>query len=111
MQTRRNFIVRKEDFVCAHCGQQNTVGATIPNHCQFCLYSKHVDDHIPGDRASLCGGLMVPIGVEYLGKKGYRLIHVCERCGHRHKNITSPQDNWDLIINLSTHPVNHHPDA
>ena len=101
---RRNFIVRKEDFVCHHCGQLNPVGQVIPNHCRYCLYSKHVDQDVPGDRASLCGGLMPPIGLDYDSKKGYMLRHRCQSCGKEIRNKVSPEDNQELIIQLSRQP-------
>ena len=89
----------QEDFVCGHCGHAergdgyrrspNTptlAAATLvltyvttlryTNHCSQCLWSKHVDVN-PGDRASLCQGLMPAVLVDT--KKGhYRFLQRCE---------------------------------
>lgn len=64
------FIMRNETFTCEHCGEKITIHPTgsARNHCPYCLYSKHVDDAFPGDRASGCCGLMEPIGTDW--KKG-----------------------------------------
>jgi len=93
------FIKRTEDFVCDICGA-TVEGSGYTNHCPNCLFSKHVDENIPGDRKSSCGGLMRPVGVEY--EKGeYSLLHQCQECGKKTKNKTSPEDNFEKIIELS----------
>jgi len=55
------FQKKKEDFICEKCGFVN-VGDGYTNHCQKCLWSKHVDIN-PGDRAEKCQGLMEPINL------------------------------------------------
>lgn len=74
-------------FQCEQCQAQiNPVtNGSFRNHCPFCLHSKHLD-HQPGDRASNCRGLMRPIGWDYSSKKGYQIIHQCNRCGKVQKN-------------------------
>ena len=69
-------------FVCARCGfrVKPVDTGSYRNHCPRCLYSRHVDVR-PGDRASACGGLMVPIGIRHAGRKGWQLVHRCEQCG------------------------------
>ena len=69
-------------FVCGGCGYrvEPVDTGSYRNHCPRCLYSRHVDVR-PGDRASACGGLMVPIGIRHAGKKGWQLVHRCENCG------------------------------
>jgi hypothetical protein len=39
-------------------------------------------DVVPGDRASSCGGLMRPTGLDHRSGKGWMIVHTCERCGH-----------------------------
>ena len=95
---RKNFIKTEEDFVCGNCGYKVT-GTGYTNHCPKCLYSKHVDE-IPGDRTNACGGLMAPVGVIYKGDE-YSIIHKCLKCGATKTNKTSPEDDFDKIIELS----------
>ena len=70
------------------------------NHCPFCLYSRHVDNH-PGDRENTCRGLMKPAGLGYKPKKGWQLIHCCLKCGAQVVNkvaveTVQPDDPWKL---------------
>ncbi len=77
MQERKNFVRRKEDFVCEHCGQK-VIGDGYTDHCPKCLYSKHVDN-VPGDRENDCGGLMKPIRAEQVGQE-IKLVYKCLDC-------------------------------
>jgi hypothetical protein len=100
----KHFLVPdQKPYVCGHCGFK-TMGGRYSDHCPRCLWSQHVDDQIPGDRASACHGLMEPIGV--IHKHGrWRLI---ERCVNRDKTFIVdclPEDHQDLIISLSQKPV------
>lgn len=88
-----------EDFVCEHCAAHN-VGNGYTNHCAHCLHSKHVDID-PGDRAAGCRGLMVPVGVETSGG-GTTLLHRCDRCGAQRRCKTSPDDDVDAVVAVST---------
>jgi len=89
-------------FICRHCQKSVSPHASSErNHCPFCLYSCHRDLDQPGDRLSLCQGLMKPDRIEYSGKKGFIIVHRCEKCGKESKNQTAPDDNWDKIIELS----------
>lgn len=94
-----HFIRKTEDFVCQHCGEK-VKGTGYTNHCPNCLYSKHVDSEIPGDRASQCDGLMKPIGTD-LKHGEYIIIHKCLRCSKITRNKTSPSDNFEKILKLS----------
>lgn len=101
--TKKNFIKRKEDFVCEHCGAK-VKGTGYTNHCPHCLWSKHVDLEVPGDRANPCQGLMKPIGVQQ--KRGqWRIITQCLKCREIHINEASTNDNKEKIIKLSIKPV------
>lgn len=87
-----------EDFTCENCGTK-VRGNGYTNHCPNCLFSKHVDIN-PGDRSAECGGLMEPVGLEI--KNGeYIIIHRCQKCGFMRKNKTSPDDNFEAVLNLS----------
>jgi hypothetical protein len=88
----RRFMVRNEGFICQNCGAKVPPAAsTCRNHCPVCLHSLHVDV-FPGDRAARCGGLMRPVAVEYNSRKGYQIVHRCERCGTERRNIALLDD-------------------
>lgn len=76
------------------------LGYSCRNHCNHCLYSKHVDKN-PGDRQEECHGLLEPIGIEISNKKGYVIVYKCQKCGAIRKNKAAKDDNMDLIIKLS----------
>ncbi|MEK7218544.1 MAG: RNHCP domain-containing protein, partial [Patescibacteria group bacterium] len=63
-----------------------------------CLWSKHVDDQGPGDRASLCQGLMEPIAIDQDGKKGLMIVHRCMKCGKEIRNKCAPDDECSSFI-------------
>lgn len=92
------FKKKVEDFVCEHCGTDNS-GNGFTNHCYNCLWSKHVDVD-PGDRQEECGGMMKPISVEGIVGK-YDLVQKCEKCGFVRKNKVWPRDNFDEIIKIA----------
>lgn len=100
---KKKFIKVKENFICEHCGLK-VKGTGYTNHCPNCLWSKHVDLEIPGDRLNPCQGLMEPVGAEQ--KKGkWRIITKCLQCGKVHVNEVSPEDNKEEIIKLSAKPI------
>ncbi len=92
------FIRTTEDFICEKCGAR-VAGNGYTNHCPQCLWSKHVD-MFPGDRKGECGGMMEPIGVEIKNKE-YIIMHKCVRCGHTKPNKAVPEDNFDMLIQIS----------
>jgi hypothetical protein len=101
MHKRTNFIVINEAFVCQNCQHPNPpLPGSCRNHCQKCLYSLHLDLKVPGDRHNDCFGLMKPIALDYNGKKGYIIIHQCQRCGVRKRNKTAPDDEQKEIIKV-----------
>lgn len=96
-------------FVCAHCGAavQPLTNGGYRNHCPRCLHSLHVD-LVPGDRASRCGGLMVPCGLTHRSGKGWQVVHRCAACGAERVNMvaeyTVQPDDPETLIRLTTHP-------
>ena len=86
-----------EDFVCENCGHE-VVGDGYTNHCPQCLWSKHVDIH-PGDRAEECGSLMEPL-YAMLKKNTYVVVHRCVTCHFIRNTRTSPNDNFEVILEL-----------
>ena len=96
-------------FICRHCGKEvlPLTDGSYRNHCPFCLYSLHIDI-TPGDRACECGGLMEPIKIIYNSKKGYQIVHRCQKCGFERKNQTAPNDDFNAILALSNGTMEHY---
>jgi hypothetical protein len=98
----KKFQRRQENFICEKCGFF-VQGDGYTNHCPNCLWSKHLDLN-PGDRQAICQGLMEPIGVEF--KRGkYSIVHRCVLCGVEKRNKMAKNDNFEVILELSTHPL------
>lgn len=96
----KKFNMIDENFTCEYCGNNiSKLNYTARDHCNYCLYSKHVDI-MPGDRQNKCLGLLKPIGIEKF-KNSYKIIYKCTKCHQIHKNIMANDDNFDLIIELS----------
>ncbi|CAA9540559.1 MAG: Ribosome small subunit-stimulated GTPase EngC [uncultured Thermomicrobiales bacterium] len=97
---------RTEDdqaFKCGHCRQ--FIGAPIAggrhrNHCPNCLYSKHVDHKMPGDRRSECHSMMAPIGLLSRRNGEQVLIHLCLGCGKEDPNRIAADDNPLLLMRI-----------
>jgi len=104
--TNRQFSKNDSGFTCAHCGREvEPLGYSSRNHCPFCLWSLHLDNN-PGDRESDCRGPLEPIKVETDPKKGYIIVHRCQKCGAirrckaAHEAPNQPDD-INLIIKLT----------
>ena len=94
-------IHKNEVFTCKNCGFFVKKHPTsCRNHCSNCLFSLHVDKETPGDRKNPCHGLMHPIGLDQSGKKGFVIIHKCEKCDAETRNKTAPDDDTEAIIHL-----------
>ena len=93
------FIARQERFTCEHCGAEvePLKNGSYRNHCPHCLYSKHVDNEGPGDRASDCGGMMEPVGLTHRSGKGWMVVHRCLQCKKELPNTAAPDDNLALL--------------
>lgn len=96
-----------EGFTCAVCGAftaPENAGSRHRNHCPKCLSSIHVDNE-PGDRASLCKGVMDPIGV-WVRKNGeWAVIHRCRACGELSSNRIAADDNPTLLMSIAMKPL------
>lgn len=96
-----------ETFVCKVCGatvSPESAGSDHRNHCPNCLCSVH-EDIEPGDRASLCKGIMDPIGV-WVRKNGeWALIHRCRECGELSSNRIAADDNPTLLMSIAVKPL------
>ena len=90
-------------FKCGHCRQ--FIGAPISggrqrNHCPNCLYSRHVDGKMPGDRKATCHALMKPVGLHIRRNGEEVLIHECLGCGKRDPNRIAADDNPVLLLEI-----------
>ena len=95
----KKFNMIDEEFICENCGEKiEKLNYTARDHCNKCLYSKHVDIN-PGDRLNECQGLLVPIDIEKF-KDTYKIIYRCEKCNMLHKNVVAKDDNFDAILEL-----------
>ena len=91
-------------FTCKNCHKKvffEAPGTKNRNHCPYCLYSLHVDNH-SGDRESACGGLMEPIGKIFKLDEEEVLVHECLECGKIRKNRVAGDDSYELVKELRT---------
>lgn len=95
-------------FKCSHCKRfviiNDVMGTANRNHCNWCLWSKHVDEN-RGDRRSECMGGMRPIGLTFkhegYGKLGeIMLIHHCAACEKISINRIARDDPEHSIITI-----------
>ena len=94
------FIKNDNEFICKNCGRKvEKLGYTSRDHCNFCLYSLHVDI-MPGDRLNKCRGILKPVNVIETAKKGKFIIYKCQKCGLEVRNIVANDDNEDEIYNV-----------
>lgn len=99
----KNFIRNIENFTCEKCGYQVT-GDGYTDHCPKCLYGKHVDANLPGDRQSSCHGMLRPTGIRIKEQK-QQIQYTCETCGKVSYCKIAKEDNYEIIISLSQHAV------
>lgn len=104
----------KGGFICSNCGQwvsfSEDIGTRHRNHCPFCLWSKHVDLEVSGDRKSDCKSGMKPIGLTFKqeGRDKYRsarqgeimLIHECLGCKKISLNRIAGDDDPENILKV-----------
>ncbi|MDO8570530.1 MAG: RNHCP domain-containing protein [Candidatus Daviesbacteria bacterium] len=126
-----------QDFKCLNCGKEvssdNLIGTLNKpislefetlvkcfepkvkyfghrNHCPFCLYSKHVDLDISGDRKAECHNLMEPIGLTFK-KEGFdkygkekqgeiMIIHFCPKDQKISINRIAGDDDPKIILKV-----------
>jgi hypothetical protein len=95
-------------FRCSHCRQfvviNDNMGTANRNHCNWCLWSKHVDE-TKGDRRATCDGGMEPIGLTFKHEGQNRigeimLIHLCSVCQKISINRIARDDPEPSILNI-----------
>jgi len=92
------------EFRCRHCRLMvfsPPSGGRHRNHCPYCLWSRHVDGRVPGDRASDCGRVMEPVGTFHRPNGEQVVLHRCLGCGtDRHCRVAA-DDDQALLMRLS----------
>ncbi|MFC9559046.1 RNHCP domain-containing protein [Agromyces sp. NPDC056965] len=76
-------------------------GTTNRNHCPTCLTSKHVDDRMPGDRASACLGRMDAIAIASRDDGEWLVVHECRACLHLSTNRVAGDDNPLALLRIA----------
>jgi hypothetical protein len=101
-------------FTCVRCGLPITcaplvAGVQNRNHCPACLWSRHLDWRVAGDRLSNCRAPMEPIGLttkrsrnKYARERDgeLMLIHRCAGCGKLSINRVAADDGEAEIVEL-----------
>ncbi|MBM7785555.1 hypothetical protein JOD67_002235 [Tenggerimyces flavus] len=80
-------------------------GTAHRNHCPNCLWSRHLDDDVPGDRDATCGFSMEPIAISVRGDGEWVLLHRCTGCDEIHLNRTAGDDNPLLLLRMAIRPL------
>lgn len=94
------FIKNDNEFVCINCSRKvEKLKYTSRDHCNYCLYSIHVDV-FPGDRANDCKGVLKPINVEIDSKKGKQIVYKCLKCGKTVRNVVAKDDDEEMIYKI-----------
>jgi hypothetical protein len=113
------------DFRCAACGSPVSAAAWLSgvqnrNHCPRCLWSKHLDLHVAGDRLAACKEKMRPIGLalkqthkkyaplegeaDIAGKPStfgeLMLAHECQGCGKLSVNRIAADDDAEALMRV-----------
>jgi DNA-directed RNA polymerase subunit RPC12/RpoP len=96
----KKFTKNNENFICINCSKEVEKHPTSSrDHCNYCLYSLHVDI-FPGDRANTCRGVLRPIDIKTSNGKT-QIVYVCEKCGEIENNIVASDDNEEEILMLT----------
>lgn len=93
-----------DNFICLNCQKEipdnKLIGTANRNHCPFCLWSRHVDLKIPGDRKSNCFGLMKPISLAFKKDGEIMIVHECQKCSLISKNRIAGDDDPKEILKI-----------
>ncbi|HVM10528.1 MAG TPA: RNHCP domain-containing protein [Acidimicrobiales bacterium] len=95
-------------FRCRRCNLDvpaDAPGTAHRNHCPNCLWSRHLDDDVPGDRDARCGAGMEPVAVSVRGDGEWVLVHRCTACHVVHLNRTAGDDSPLLLFQLAVKPL------
>lgn len=62
-------------------------------------------DNEPGDRASLCKGIMDPVSVWVRKNEEWAIIHRCRLCGTLSSNRIAADDNPAMLMSIAVKPL------
>ena len=89
------------------CLNPSTSGVNNRNHCPYCLWSRHMDHYVAGDRLSACKEGMQPVGLtlktehnKYSPATGgeLMLVHQCIECGKVSLNRIAADDVTEELL-------------
>jgi hypothetical protein len=80
-------------------------GTRHRNHCPSCLWSRHLDGAVPGDRAASCAAAMEPIAVSVHNDGEWALVHRCDGCATVHVTRIAGDDNPLVLMRLAVKPL------
>lgn len=98
-------VEENSHFKCINCSEniEPLNNGSYRNHCPSCLFSLHVDIE-QGDRKNNCRGPMSARQLVYKKKKGWQIVHKCQKCGHEKVNKIADNcvqpDDINLLIKL-----------
>lgn len=109
-----NLKHREKGFNCLHCNNYVSTESFISgvqnrNHCPYCLWSRHVDSRLAGDRLAACKAQMKPVGLtlKRVHKKypqkaqgELMLIHQCVVCGKVSINRIAADDDTQTVVEV-----------
>ena len=107
-QRTRSRPANPKTFRCRHCRldvSADAPGTQHRNHCPTCLWSLHLDDDAPGDRAARCAAAMEPIAVCVRGDGEWALLHRCGGCDALRLNRIAGDDNALVLVRLAVRPL------
>lgn len=104
----------EQSFRCLHCGMEVpcdslVAGVQNRNHCPYCLWSRHLDGRVAGDRRSACRAAMQPVGLtvkrsrnKYGSERDGELmiIHQCSVCAKLSINRIAADDDDTKLLEL-----------
>ncbi|MDP2641345.1 MAG: RNHCP domain-containing protein [Candidatus Yanofskybacteria bacterium] len=93
---------------CVSCKKpipREALGTAHRNHCPFCLWSKHVDEH-RGDRKAACQGLMEPVGLALKKDGELMIVHQCGVCQKVSKNRIAGDDEESALLEVQEKGMN-----
>ncbi len=95
------FVKNDESFICENCNKKvEKLEYTSRDHCNHCLYSKHLDI-TPGDRSNECKGALKPFNIEVSNKIDSEVIvYKCLKCGSIVRNIVARDDDKNNIYKI-----------
>ncbi len=98
-------------FRCGHCQAFISTEPGLScvqnrNHCPYCLWSRHLDLYVAGDRLSACKSLMQPIGLTVKhtykkygpGRGELMLVHACRECETLSINRIAADDDPQRVL-------------